>query len=234
MKIGIFADPHDSSLPGTTPSRRPELSRGKMRRALEVFSDCELIICLGDMIDSCGQAEATAAYLRDSVRLITDSGREFICLAGNHDCANFSKAEFFAAAGLEPPPFSRKIGSTLLVFLDANFRNDGSAYCPGNAEWTDTVLPRDQVDALKKLCDGTDAEKIIVFSHQCLDPNVEKHHIVSNAEAVREILASCPKTCISYAGHYHAGFESIIDGVRYTTVGGMIEEEQMPLAIEEI
>lgn len=53
MKLGLFSDPHYCTKDVTCGTRRPSLSFGKIRAAMEAFRDAgaEYVICLGDLVD---------------------------------------------------------------------------------------------------------------------------------------------------------------------------------------
>ena len=69
MKLGIFADPHYSTV-AEIKSRRPSLSAGKVKRLIEIFKSEEVdaIICLGDLINS----EKDPKKDEENLRLISD------------------------------------------------------------------------------------------------------------------------------------------------------------------
>lgn len=53
MKIGLFSDPHCCSANDVGLNRRPALSYGKIKAAMEEFkkAQVDLCICLGDLTD---------------------------------------------------------------------------------------------------------------------------------------------------------------------------------------
>ena len=54
MKIGLFTDSHYSTVEAYG-TRRPTLSLGKIRTAMEAYTaeGADLVICLGDIVDHC-------------------------------------------------------------------------------------------------------------------------------------------------------------------------------------
>ena len=70
MKIGLFADAHYSSQEITCGKRYNSLSLEKIRQAYRFFAekDCDLIVCLGDLIDREDDRETQEAQL--GVRLV--------------------------------------------------------------------------------------------------------------------------------------------------------------------
>lgn len=235
VKVGIFTDPHSSLYVISTRTRRPSLSIGKIKRIMDIFKaeGVEYVLCLGDLIDDCGSEEQTGEMIRIIMDLVRSYGMPFYTLYGNHDCHNFPKDKFCEIAQVEAEPHSIRIGDSLLVFLDANFYNDGSTYEPGHNLWTNTYIPQDQLDFYADAWKNTDAESVYVFTHQNLDPECEARHIVNNSEEVRAELVKCPKLKGVYQGHYHKGHENVVDGIPYHTIPALCEGENMPYVIFE-
>lgn len=193
MKIGIFADSHYSSKEISNRTRRPNLSLEKIRQAMDAFRGVDCIICLGDLVDTCDTFRESEDKLREVSHLLRSGCAELYCLRGNHDCDIFTPEQFYTTLGVRQPPFSVKFGSDLLVFLDANFDHDGHAYSPGRVDWTDTMLPEDQLAWLKETLADAKVENAYVFMHQNVDPDVQWQHILRNANCVREVLAASGK-----------------------------------------
>lgn len=234
MKIGIFADSHYSSMEISNVTRRPSLSIGKIREAIAAFSDVDCIICLGDLVDTCDTYRQSEDKLIEVGELIRSAGKETYCLRGNHDCDIFTSEQFYAALGLQKPPFKVKKGKDLFIFMDANFDCSDGAYVPGKVDWTDTKIPEDQIRQLADALEDREAERVFVFMHQNIDPDVQWQHIVANADKVREMLAASGKDVSVIQGHYHPGHENMIDGVRYHTLPAMCEGERNHYEIMEI
>lgn len=236
MKLGLFTDPHYSTLSASCGTRRPSLSYGKIREAMDAFRDArvDLVVCLGDLMDDCGSPEMNAQKLREVSALIRSYGIPFFCLMGNHDCADFSRADFDRDTGGAYPPFVyRAMGKTFL-FPDANYLDDGSAYTAENLDWTNAFLPDDTVARLRDELADSETSEAYVFLHQNLDPGVERHHIIRNAETVRAILRDSGKVKTVFQGHYHPGHDTAVDGIRYRTFPAMCEGEENRYEIVEI
>ncbi|MBR6680138.1 MAG: metallophosphoesterase [Clostridia bacterium] len=236
VKVGIFTDPHSSLFIVSTRTRRPSLSIGKIKRVMDIFKaeGVEYVLCLGDLIDDCGGEEQTGEMIRIIMDLVRSYGIPVYTLYGNHDCHNFPKEKFCEIAQVEPEPHSIRVGDSLLVFLDANFYDDGSTYEPGHTLWTNTYIPQEQLDFYADAWKNTDADEVYVFTHQNLDPECEARHIVHNSAEVRAALAECPKLKGVYQGHYHRGNQNVIDGVIYHTLPALCEGENMPYVIIEV
>ncbi len=230
MRIGLFADPHGATLEVSCKTRRPCLSEQKLRQAMETFAECDAVICLGDLVDDCGTREANIEYLQRLAKLIGSFGIPFYCILGNHDCFNFTKSEFYSLSGFCPPPKSIELSGNTFVFLDACFSSDGRSYSPDGIDWTDSYIP--DRESLAQILNG--ADRAYIFVHQCLDPTVERRHIIKNAEDIRRIIKDSGKVTDVYQGHYHNGKESIIDGIAYHTLPAMVEGEGNSFKIIEI
>ncbi len=234
MKIGLFADSHYSTKAVSCTTRRPSLSGKKIREAMEAFRDVDLVVCLGDLVDHCESPCESAGKLQQTAELIRSYGKPFLCLRGNHDCDLFDRETFYRILGDACPPFSMKTDGKLLVFLDANYTRAGQAYRPGTVDWTDTCLPEDQMEGLKKALSDPEIEAAYVFMHQNIDPDVQHQHILANADRVRDILAASGKVKQVIQGHYHPGHDCTIDGTAYHTLPAMCEGERNHYEILEI
>ena len=236
VKVGIFTDPHTSLDVVSGQTRRPSLSIGKIQRIMDIFKaeGVGQVLCLGDTADGCGGVEQAAEMVKIVMDLMRSYGIPVHAIIGNHDCDNFPKEKFCEIAQVAPSPSKMRVGNALFVFLDANFYDDGSAYEPGHAWWTNTYMPQDQFDFYADAWQNTDAEEVYVFMHQNIDPEVEERHIVHNHAQARAELAKCPKLRGVYQGHYHWGHETVIDGIPYHTLPALCEGENMPYVIIEV
>lgn len=235
MKIGIFADPHYSTVEEIK-TRRPSLSAEKISKLIEIFKNekVEAIICLGDLINS----EKDKGKDRDNLRFISDilNGAEIpvYCVMGNHDSEGFTPSEFTEISGFATAPYFVDLGKTRLIFLDCCYTDDGSAdgigYRNSNFKWKNSYLPESQIEYLKESASG--AERAIVFTHQNLDDR-DNPHCIRNAERVRGAIEACGiKT--AFSGHYHKGGEFLINGVRYITLPALCELDSHPYIIYEL
>ena len=76
MKLGLFTDPHYSTKELTCKTRRPSLSYGKIKEAMEHFisEKVDAVICLGDLVDDCGSREENV----DAIKMIIDLIRDIL------------------------------------------------------------------------------------------------------------------------------------------------------------
>lgn len=235
MKLGLFSDPHYCHKEMNSP-RRFMQSYGKIAIAMDHFKThgVDMVICLGDLVDDCQNYEDNVRSIEKITALIRSYGIPFYCLMGNHDYQNFTREEFDIRTGGAYPPPRLDVGNSTLLFLDCNYKDDGRIYEVGRVDWTNTCLPEDQMEMLRASLADPTVKNAYVFSHQSIENQVEAHHTVHNADAIRAILAASPKVRVMLQGHYHPGHDVVIDGVKYHTVGAMCEGENNPYEILEI
>ncbi len=235
MKLGLFSDPHACNREVTCGTRRPALSYGKIREAMEAFRDAEVdgVVCLGDLVDECDTMEENVKAVTELAAMIRSYGIPFRYVMGNHDYQNFTREEFRQYLGEESSGIV-SVGGKTLIFLDANCADDGTVYRRNAIDWTNAFLPPEQIRLLRDGLAAPEAEEVYVFLHQNLDPSVESHHIIRNAAEVRAILRDSGKVKGVFQGHYHPGKESVIDGIPYHTLPAMCEGEGNRYTVVEI
>ena len=225
MKIGVFTDAHYCHAEVLCNTRRPSLSLAKTREAMDAFRSAgvDACICLGDLTDHgpTDTKEDVVSCFYEMLGLIHSYKIPFYLVPGNHDYLMMTADELFEA-GMKIPPYTLSAGGYRFVFLDANYRADGRRFDVAGVEWTDSNLPNAQClflkDALSKA-----KEPCIVCIHENLDPLVENHHVVKNAEMIRQIIRESGKVKLVLQGHYHPGAERMIDGIPYVTLPAMCE-----------
>lgn len=226
MRIGVFTDPHYSSAQITCEKRYNSLSLRKIREALEYFAaqECELILCLGDLTDTESTREQEAENLRQIACVMDSVPVQILCLMGNHDAQSFTEAEFYSLLGEHRRPRPVSSGNVHLLFIDACYSRDGKRYRPGEVDWTDTFFPHAAAlsETLLRL-DGS----IYLFMHQNIDPGIREDHLLANAAEIRTVLESSGHVKAVFQGHYHPGFQSEVNGIRYITLPAMCENEGM-------
>ena len=236
MKLGLFSDPHTSTKETACGTRRPSLSAGKIRAAMEAFRDAgvDRVVCLGDLVDECDTMEENITVIKELAAMIASYGIPFDLVMGNHDYQNFTAEEFRRYTGTADAPSLVQCGNKTLVFLDANYADTGEVYRRDEFDWTNAYLMPKQLSFLRTVLDDPAAQEVYVFVHQNLDPEVESHHIIRNAAEVRTLLRDSGKVKAVFQGHYHPGKESVIDGIPYHTIPAMCEGEANPFVIVEI
>ena len=71
MKLALFTDPHYCDKEVTCRTRRPILSYGKIREAMETFvrEGVDFVLCLGDIIDKCDDPQTNVDKTKEIARL---------------------------------------------------------------------------------------------------------------------------------------------------------------------
>ena len=238
MKLGLFTDPHYCDKDVTCRTRRPVLSYGKIREAMETFvrEGVDFVLCLGDIIDKCDDPQVNIEKTKEIADLIHSYSLPFYSLMGNHDAHVFTRREFneLVNGSPLPSPISITVCGKELILLDANYNDDGSSYVPGEVDWKNTYIPEEQLRSRGQKLNEPTVTEAYVFMHQNLDPEVQKDHIVRNAEAVREVIRASGKVRAVFQGHYHKGHETVIDGIPYHTLPAMCEGEENRFMIIEL
>ena len=234
MKIGLFTDTHycDAESLGT---RRPSLSYGKVKIAMDQFKaqGVDIVFCLGDLVD-CPDGltrEDTLRSLRKILDLIESYEIPFYMVPGNHDYIALTGADF-EAHGLKTPPYVVENDDFRFIVLDANYRSSMERFDIAGVEWTDSNLPKEQIEYLKSALETGKA--CIVLVHENLDPTICESHRVNNAEEVREVIKNSANVKMVLQGHYHKGKEGIFDEIPYLAVPAMCEGDGAPFKIIEL
>lgn len=237
MKLGLFTDVHYCHADVLCNTRRPSLSLGKVRAAMEAFQGeaVDLCICLGDLTDhpAGGTREETLACLREVVEIVRAYPIPFLLVPGNHDYLMLSADELLRETKCEIPPYVTCVGGYDLIVLDANYRSNGERFDRAGVEWTDSNLAGGQLEFLRDALQNATRECIILV-HENLDPYVESRHVIKQAETARRIIAESGKVRLVLQGHYHAGADHMIDGIRYLTLPAMCEGEENHYAVMEL
>ncbi len=143
---------------------------------------------------------------------------------GNHDVYDLSKEEYLAGVGAESTYYSFDIGAYHVVILDAQFTKDGADY--GHVSWmVQGTIPEEELEWLRNDLAATD-KPAIVCVHQPLDVDYSLTAggpTVWNSVAAREVLASSGKVIAVFQGHTHDSGYSLIDGIHYVTIAGMVD-----------
>lgn len=231
MKIGIFTDSHYSSQDVTYGKRFNSKSLQKIKAAYTFFKsqNCDLVICLGDLIDKEATHEKEVENLKDVAKVINEIPIKTVCLMGNHDAFAFTGTEFYDILGIAKPE-TIKADDKALIFIDACYFKNGNHYLPGDSGWTDTFYPHIQ-DLKKQLEEATG--DVYIFVHQNLDPTIRKDHCVYNADEINTLLFKSGKVKMVFQGHYHTGNKCIYNNIRYLTFPALCENEDVYF-IEEI
>ena len=235
MRLGLFSDSHYCRSMVSCGSRRPSLSLEKIREAMKAFQreQVDLCICLGDLTDQGKTPEEPLECMREAMEVIRSYGIPYRIIAGNHDYAVFTGAEFSAHTGCPETPCVMDTEDHTLIFLDGNYRSDYRRFDVAGVEWTDSNLPPEQLDFLREALAASE-KPCVVLIHENLDNTVEARHIVKNAAEARAIIEESGKVQLVLQGHYHRGADSMINGIRYLTLAAMCEGEKNSYLILDI
>jgi len=232
MKIGVFTDSHYSSQVLTCRVRENRRSLEKMERAFFTFQEekCDLVICLGDLIDREEDHKKEIENLSAVAKQMDRFSFPVICLMGNHDAFAFTVNEFYGVLGDNRRPKHLSLDGWDLIFLDTCYFSNGEHYAPGDDNWKDTFcpFPEELEEALSSA-----GENVVLWMHQNLDPNLPPHYCLSNAEKIREILEKSEKVRCVMQGHYHKGCRSVHNGISYTAFPAMCEREDAAFVLTE-
>ena len=231
MKLGIFTDSHYSSQKVTCGNRYNSKSLEKIKAAYEFFESqkCDLVVCLGDLVDKEASHEKEVENLKKVASVINKSLIKTICLMGNHDAFAFTEAEFYEILS-DCKPENVKTEEKNLLFLDACYFKNGNHYLPGDTDWTDTFYPH--IQDLKKQLEKVTGD-VYIFVHQNLDPTIREDHRLYNSVEINDLLHESGKVKAVYQGHYHPGNKCIYNNIRYLTFPALCENENAYF-IEEI
>jgi len=224
MTLGIFTDSHYSSQLLTCERRYNSQSLRKIKEAYEYFdrNQCDLVICLGDLIDKESDHSLEIANLNAIASVFRAFSMKTIVVMGNHDAFSFCEAEFYQIVGESCRPRTVSQGKTHLVFLDACHFRSGKHYQPGDWDWTDTYYPpMERLEQELKELQG----EIYLFLHQNVDSEIPQNHCLYNAKELRRIIEAAGTVKAVFQGHYHPGKESSDNGIVYKTFPAMCENE---------
>lgn len=231
MKLGIFTDCHYSSAELTCGRRRCNQSLRKIEEAMNHFTDeaCDLVLCLGDLLDKEKTLEEEAENLKAVSRLLDRYSTPMMCIMGNHDGFSFSRDEFYEILGENRRPKNLEADGKTLLFLDACYYTDGTAYCHERPEWKNSFYPH--LKELKELLQKA-TDEVYVFLHQNLEPQAEINHRVKNGDDVIAILEESGKVKKVFQGHYHHGSNAEHNGIEYVTFPALCEDENRFYIVE--
>ena len=231
MKLGIFTDSHYSSAEITCSKRYNSKSLNKIKEAYDFFEQekCDLVICLGDLIDKEDSHKKEIDNLKELAKVIGESPIKTVCVMGNHDGFAFTRDEFYDILP-NCQPIDMSVDGKSLMFLDACYLKSGRHYAPGDTDWTDTFYPK--VEELEEKL-RTTSDDVYIFIHQNLDTNICSNHCVFNACEINGIIAKYQCVKAVFQGHFHSGNQSMHNSIRYVTFSAMCENDKAYF-IEEI
>ena len=221
LRVALVTDMHYADKdPGGTRYYRETLN--KFDEAISKYAELkpDFLIELGDIVDAAETVEVELGYLQtinEKLKQVTDD-RHYVL--GNHCVYTLTKEEFLGEVGKEESYYSFDRAGWHFVILDACFRPDGVPYGRKNYKWTETSIPKEELDWLRDDLQATD-KPTLVFTHQRLD--VEDHYGVNNSLEVRKVLEGSGKVQAVFQGHSHKNHHVEIGGIHYCVLAAMIE-----------
>jgi len=241
-RFGIVTDSHYADA-DTVGSRYYRHSLDKLTECVELMNaqKVDFLVELGDFKDQDNPAveQKTITYLRTVEKVFQNFNGPTYHVLGNHDMDSISKEQFLTNVentriGPGKSYYSFDLNGVHFVFLDANYRSDGTDYDHGDFDWTDANIPSAELDWLERDLASTPSP-VIVFIHQLLDGTGSVY--VKNAAEVRQILETSGKVLAVFQGHHHTGSYSNIMGIHYYTLKALVEgtgPENSSYAIVEV
>ncbi len=221
LRIGLATDLHYADKPpGGTRVFRESLT--KFAEAAKKFQEekPELIICLGDLIDSAASLDTEKGYLKKVVKEFAPLPGKHHFVLGNHCVENLTKPEFLGIVGQEKSYYSFDAAGHHFVILDACFTHEGKPYGRRNFRDGDANIPPAEMEWLRADLRTTE-HKTIVCVHQCLD--LFWPYGVRNGASVCKVLKESGKVLGVLQGHFHFGNYGEILGIPICTLQAIVE-----------
>jgi hypothetical protein len=235
LRFGLVTDVHYADI-DPAGARTYRESAAKLAECVRFMNEqnVDFLVELGDFKDQGKPPDesTTLDYLRTIQRVFRGFKRPLFHVLGNHDVDSISKDQFLKTVGQDTRVTTRgeqaspgsyywfPFKNARFLVLDANFRADGAAYDHGNYAWEDANVADIELRWIERELAAA-SEPVIVFIHQQLDG--EGAYYVKNAAAVRAALERSKKVLAVFQGHRHEGGYSLINGIPYYTLKGVIE-----------
>ena len=233
MRFGLVTDCHYADIPYA--KREHPIGDAAYRETLTKLRECvavmeserpAFLIELGDFKDQGSDKATTTEYLDRVEEVFSRFRGPRYHVLGNHDLDDLNKSEFLARIknyGQDEAlaHYSFDVEGVRFVVLDACYNSKLEDYVPGNWDWTDANVPPEQLEWLESELASAPGQ-VVVFGHQCLDPNADSRHRVRNAAAVRAVIEKSGKVNAVFTGHQHSGLISRVNGVTYYSLRAMV------------
>lgn len=153
-------------------------------------------------------------------------------MIGNHDCDLITLSDFLAhtentGEARSQNYYAFETNGVKCLVLDACYNGPaGDHYAPGHYDWKIAWIPDAELEWLgKELASGTGP--VLVFLHQLLnywDAGVafKDRFVVRNANAVVDLLERSGRVQAVFSGHYHKGFFTERNDIRYIVAKAMV------------
>ncbi len=148
---------------------------------------------------------------------------------GNHDEDVLTKAEFLSEApntGVESSKayYAVVVNGVTFIALDGCYSSDSDSadYAAGNFSWSVSYVPPTEREWLADTLSSASGP-VVVTCHQRLDSLAPSGgYGLTNAGAVREILAASKKVSAVFTGHHHVGGVANEGGVPYYSIPALV------------
>ena len=236
VRIGIVTDVHvhDTDSPNEFGGAKVMVNYAER---LTAFVDAmsawpaDTIIDLGDFVNGIfvmgadlGDPARIPSLLADGVSILSGFDGPIHHVIGNHDVYDLSKEEYLAGIGAESTYYSFDLGAYHVIILDAQFTKEGADY--GHVSWmVQGTIPEHELTWLRDDLASTD-KPTVVCVHQPLDVDYSftaGGSPTSNHLDVRDVLAGSGNVIAVFQGHAHDINYSLIDGIHYVTIAGMVD-----------
>ncbi|MCI0479535.1 metallophosphoesterase, partial [Candidatus Uhrbacteria bacterium] len=188
---------------------------------------------LGDLVNGAfvlgaplGDPARIGGILADAVARLRAFPGPIVHVLGNHDLYDLSKEDFLAATGSPATFHSLDVGAYHVVVLDAQYTRTGVDVA--HIGWmVQGTIPEAQLSWLEADLATTDKPTIVLI-HQPLDVAFDLlagGPPVSNALAVRAVLAASGRVIAVLQGHDHENRYASIDGIHYVTFAAMVDHD---------
>jgi len=228
VRFGMVTDVHFADIDPNGARTYRESDR-KLAECVSVMNErrVDFLVELGDFKDQDQkpQEARTLGFLRHIESVLARFTGPRYHVIGNHDVDSLSKAQFLSIApspGAAPGQAHYAVvrNGVRFIVLDADHKADGSDYDRGNFDWGDSNIDAAQLAWLERTL-ASSPEPVVVFVHQQLDG--AGAYYVKNAPAVRRVLETPGNVLAVFQGHRHEGAYSVINGIPYYTLKGVIE-----------
>lgn len=218
--FGLFSDLH-ASLPGAPTRGFSERTVRDMERGMSRFvrAGADFAVSLGDVLHRSETAEIQYDHLRDTVSRWNGFGIPVHLVLGNHE---FQQLDLDAVLGIMQSRayYSFDLKGFRFIILDTCYRPDGCHYENDDFNWTEGIIPDDQLRWLKTRL--ADKMPTVVFTHTnlYLDPSLEgwDHYLVKNYSEVLELLADSGCVRAVFQGHRHSHHFTKHRGISFINV----------------
>ncbi len=236
MKFLLVTDLHYSDKPVGDNNRYHDMSLGKVRNAIENYSDgCEFIVCLGDIVDSFDGYKPQTQGLTEMREMLDGFGIPFYPTFGNHDTA-LDKREFMRLIGMQGRYYSFETDEYLCLMLDSSMNSKDEPYPEKEIKWTMCFVDDEQLCWMREKIASSE-KPVVVMTHALVSQGDtdDEDHIIINADEITDILFEYEeKIAAVFCGHYHAGHSAKIGNIPYVVFKALCMGTAVTCAVVEI